>query len=188
MADATTETPGAEAADEFTFESSEDRKYPLCPEGVQKVIVDKAIFEMRDNFQKTAKVSLWLSTADAKYEDATTKEPRSYRLFKTLKVSNHAKANMSDFFPKVCGTGVPMKEVTNADGTKSNRIYIGPRSVIRKEDGEDEVHYKQFEHLEFSVLVSQEKKEDGTMKDKISALVPCSPEQKALNAKLFETL
>lgn len=186
-------TPPADPfADEFTFESTVEKKYPLCPEGVQKVIVDKAIFEMRDNFQKTAKVptvSLWLSTLDAKYKDPGTDEERGYRLFKTLKVSDHAKSNMFEFFQKVMGTPVPLKEVKNADGTTAKRIYIGPRSVEKVEggEGEEEIRYKQFENLEFQVTVAHETKDDGTKKDGVDSIIASSPEQKAANAKMFAT-
>lgn len=185
-------TPAQAAAeDEFTFESTTDKKYPLCPEGVQKVVVDKAIFEMRDphpqakNPAKVPTVSLWLTTVDAKYADPATKEERGYRLFKTLKVSDHAKSNMLDFFQKVCGTAVPLKEVKNDDGTTSKRIYIGPRTIVKVDDADDEVHYPAFEGIEFSVTVSHETKEDGTKKDGVDAIVASSTEQKAMNAKLF---
>lgn len=186
MADPAATSPGV---DEFTFESTVDKKYPLCPEGVQKVIVDKAVFEMRDNFQKTAKVptiNLWLSTMEAKYEDPATKEQKSYRLFKTLKISDHKKANMLDFFEKVCGTAVPLKETKNEDGTVSKRIYIGPRKTVTDEEGKEEVHYPSFENLEFQVLVEHKIPEGGTeKKDRIAAIVAASPEKKAENAKFF---
>lgn len=179
-------------ADEFTFESTANKKYPLCPEGVQKVIVEKAVFEMRDNFQKTAKVptvNLWLSTLDAKYKPEGSDEEKPYRLFKTLKVSDHAKSNMLDFFQKVCGVPVPLKDVDNADGTKGKRIYIGPRTVEKDDDGAEFVMYKQFENLEFSVIIVHEVPEGGTeKKDKIDTIIPCSPEQKAANEKLFTTV
>lgn len=186
MADTAATSSGA---DEFTFESTANKKYPLCPEGVQKVIVERAVFAMKDNFQKTAQVptvTLWLSTVDAKYKPEGSDEQKPYRLFKTLKVSDHAKSNMLDFFQKVCGTPVPLKETENADGTKSKRIYIGPRTVEKDEDGNEIVMYKQFEKLEFSVIIAHEVPEGGTeKKDKIDTIVPCSADQKTFNEKLF---
>lgn len=188
MADSAVTPPGD---DEFTFESTADKKYPMCPEGVHKVIVEKAVFSMKDNYQQTAKVptiTLWLVTREASYEDEQTKEKRNYRLFKTLKVSDHKKANMADFFDKVCGIPVPLKEVKKPDGTVAKRIYLGPRSVEKSDNDEEEVQYKQFENLEFSVLVEHKIPEGGTeKKDRISAVVACSPEQKQYNAKLFTT-
>lgn len=186
-------TPGAED-DLFSFDSSfesvADKKYPLCPEGVQRVIVDKALFSMKDNFQKTGKVptiTLYLSTLDAKYEDETTKEKRSFRLFETLKISDHKKSNMLDWFDKVCGTPVPLVEVTKADGSKPKRIWLGKRVTEKTEDGE-EVRYKAFEGIEYSVLIEHKIPEGGTdKKDKIAAIVAVTPEKKAEHAKLFTT-
>lgn len=212
MADATTETPVADpltpaaaptaatpspaptpaqaaAEDDLTFESSTDKKYPMCPEGAHKFIVKKAVFEMRDNFQRTEKVptiTLHCFTVDAKYMDTSKNEERAYRLFETFKVSDHAKSNMLDFFAKVCGIPVPFKEVENADGTKSKRIYLGPKTKVTVEDKDDEIHYKQFENLEFMASVIHKEKEDGSgLKDKIDTIIACSAEQKAFNAKLF---
>lgn len=186
MADSAS-TTGIE--DEFTFESVVDKKYPLCPEGVQRVIVDKAVYEMRDNFQKTAKVptiNLMLSTLDAKYEDPATKKQMSYRLFKTLKISDHKKANMLDFFQKTCGTAVPLKEAKKEDGTVTKRIWLGRPSTEKGKDDKEEVRYKSFENMQFSVLVENKIPEGGTEpKDKIAAIVACTPEVKAEHAKLF---
>jgi len=190
MADTASTTPGAED-DVFSFdtgfESVADRKYPLCPEGVQRVIVDKAVFSMKDNFQKTAKVptiTLWLSTLDAKYEDESTKEKRSFRLFETLKISDHKKSNMLDWFEKVCG-GMTYVEATKPDGQKAKRIWLGPRSVEKTEEGE-EIRYKVFDHIEYSVLIEHKVPEGGTeKKDRIAAIVACPEDKKAANKKLF---
>ena len=192
MADPANTSPAdtSPADNAFTFESAASKTYPLCPEGIQRVIVDKALFEMRDNFQKTAKVptiSLWLSTLDAKYKDETSGEDRSYRLFKTMKVSDHEKSTMHEFFQRVMGTPVPLRETAAADGTVAKRIYIGPRTVETVEDGEDKVHYPAFENLEFIITVAHKKLDDGRTKDGVDSVVACNPEQKGLNAKLFAT-
>lgn len=214
MADATPDTPvaadtigdtvpAAPAAtsqavedDEFTFESTTDKKYPLCPEGVHKVIVDKALFEMRDPHPqakspaKVPTISLWLSTKDAKYEDPKAPgEMRAHRLFYSMKVSDFKdpKTKMPAFFQKVCGTPVPLKETKNDDGTISKRIYLGPRTTVKMEESADEIHYPQFEQLEFAVNVAHEEKDDGTKKDKVDSIIACTPEEKAMNAKLFAT-
>lgn len=187
---AATPSPAQAAAeDDLTFESSTDRKYPMCPEGAHKFIVKKAVFEMRDNFQRTAKVptiTLHCFTVDAKYMDAAKNEERPFRLFETLKVSDHAKSNMFEFFSKVCGIAVPLKEVPTAEGGTQKRIYLGPKTNVKVENEDDEIHYKQFEGLEFMASVIHKEKEDGSgVKDKIDTIIACSAEQKAFNAKLF---
>ena len=188
MADTAQTTPGAAEDDVFTFESAANKEYPLAPQGQHDVIIARALFQMRENsFKpeagKQPTVQLMLqSRQQYKAEDGTMK---NYNLFKTMKISDHPKSGMFEFFRDVLGGEVPLVEVDNADGTKSKRIKL-ERKTEKVEDGEDRIHLPQFENLEFAVIVKHEKKDDGSgkMRDFIDSVF-ASPEQKASNLALF---
>lgn len=174
MADANTQ--GNE--NEFTFASA-NKEYPLAPEGLHKVTVKRALFSMRDNkFQpekgKQPTVSLMM-ISDQKYKDESTGEERNYSLFKTMKISDHEKAGMYDFFKSALGMDVPLND---------KKQIVLRRHVEKVEDGDDRVHIPQFEGLSFSVLVKHKQGDDGEMRDKVESIV-ATPEEKGSNALLF---
>lgn len=164
--------------DQLTFASA-NKEYPLAPEGLHKVSVKRALFSMKDNkFQpekgKQPTVS-FMMVSDQSYQDETTGEKRNYTLFKTMKISDHEKAGMLDFFKSVLGMDVPLNE---------KKQIVLRRHVEKVEDGDDRVHIPQFEGLTFSVLVKHKKGDDGEMRDKVESFV-ATPEEKAFNAQLF---
>lgn len=167
--------------DEFTFESAANKEFPLAPEGVHKVKVVRALFSMRENtFKpeagKQPTVQLMIQS-DQQYKPEGSTEVKNYNLFKTMKISDHEKSAMFEFFRDVLGTTVPLND--------QKKIVLA-RKIEKVEDGEDRVHLPQFEDLEFSVVVKHEKKDDGKIRDFIDTVL-ASPEQKASNALLFSS-
>lgn len=186
MAD-TASQQGAED-DLFTFESAASKEYPLAPIGEHQVIVARALFQMRDNsFKpeagKQPTVQLMLqSRQQYKGEDG---QMRPYNLFKTMKISDHQKSGMFEFFRDILGTTVPLVDVKKEDGTVAKRIQLS-RKIEKVDGAEDRIHMGQFENLEFKVVVKHEKKEDGSGKtrDFIDSMY-ATPEQQKANADLF---
>jgi hypothetical protein len=173
MADATQSTE-----DVFSIPSSQ-KEFPLAPEGLHEVIVARATYSLRDNTFAPEKgkqhtVSLMLQSKQ-EYLDETTQQKKHHNLFKTMKISDHEKSGMYDFFQSVLGMPVPLNEQKN---------IVLERKVMKLEDGGEKITFPQFENLQFSVIVKHEKREDGKTRDSVDSLF-ASPEQKASNAALF---
>lgn len=179
------ESPSTQGTEDdvFTFESAANKEFPLAPEGPHQVIVEKAIFSLKENKFKPAAgkqptVSLHLLSTQ-EYEDKETKNKRRYKLFITMKISDHEKATMFDFFNSVLGMPVPL--------TEDKKITLANKKVKPKEgeEGEEKIHLPQFENLEFSIIVKHKKGEDdGKMRDRVDSWF-ATPEQKVANAALF---
>lgn len=191
MADAINQ--GAED-DVFSFESTANKEFPLAPQGVHDVTVARALHKLRDPFKKKdggpAKehvVQLMLQSTQTYKDDSGAEKP--YNLFRTMKISDHPQSGMFELFRDVMGMPVPLMEVTKPDGTKAKRIHFLPPKIEKVEDGEDLAHMTQFEGLKFQIVVKHEDKEDGSGKkrDTVDSIIPCSAEQQAANAKLFQS-
>ncbi len=172
-----------EANNQVSFPSSADKEYPLCPEGSSKVIVARALLVMKkkpakflnegeDPNKEYPHVQLMLQT-DKKYKDGDIE--KNNNVFYTMKVSDHKKATLVDFFKSVLGIDIPLSPektitfVTNKEMTEDS----------------ERMHLPQFENLEFDVVVKHRKSEDGSKTFDNVDSVFASPEQKALNAHLF---
>ena len=165
--------------DTLSFASA-NKEYPLAPEGIHKVTVKRALFQMRENsFKpeagKQPTINLML-VSDQTYEDETTGEKRNYTLFKTMKISDHEKATLPEYFKSVMGMDIELND---------KKQIVLRRLIEKKEDGEDAVHFPQFEGQTFSVLVKHKKGDDGDMRDRVDSFVPGTAEEKAFNAAIF---
>lgn len=186
MADTPSTPSGAAEDDIFSFESVAEKTYPMAPEGQHKVVVSRATYKLRDNTFSPEKgkqhtVNLMLQS-DQKYKDDKGGEV-PYNLFVTLKVSDHADSLMLDFFKSVLGIPVPLREV-GEEGAKRKQIFF-ERKIEKVEDGEDRIHFPQFENLEFMVVVKHKKgKNDDKIRDRVDSWF-ATPEQKASNLALF---
>jgi len=166
--------------DEFTFASAASKEYPLAPEGLHQVIVARALFSMKDAFkpkfagEQSPTVQLMLQSRQT-YKDEESGLEKPYKLFKTMKISDHMDSGMFDFFQKTMGIAIPLKD---------KKIIL--KNKVEKVDGkDDQVKLPQFENLEFAVTVIHKMGDDGKKRDKIDSIVACSAEQKASNARLF---
>lgn len=190
MADAPT-PQGQQDDDLFTFESAASKEFPLAPVGEHDVTVARALFSMRENsFKpeagKQPTVSLMLSSTK-QYNDDSSGEMKPYNLFKMMKISDHTKSGMFEFFRDIMGMTVPLVDVEKVaeDGTKTmaKKIQLA-RKIEKVEGGEDRVHMPQFENLSFKVVVKHETKDDGKKRDFIDSMY-ATPEQIKANADLF---
>lgn len=176
-------TPQGAEDDAFTFSSTAAKEYPLCPEGPANVIVSRAQLVMKKKPAKFVKatedankeypyINLMLQT-DKKYEQDG--EQRPHNIFYSMKVSDHAKATMTDFFLSVLGTPVPL--------STEKTIKL----TVKKETRDDKqvTNFPQFVNMQFSIVVKHKASEDGSKTfDNVDSIF-ATPEQKASNAAMF---
>lgn len=185
MADAPTPTPQGAEDDTFTFASTAQKDYPLCPEGPAQAEVTRALFSMKKKNPRYLKpgqdpnklyphVSLMLKT-DKEYEMDGEKKP--HNIFYGMNISDHKQSTMFAFFADALGlTPVPLND--------KKQIAIKPPVKEQTEDGVDRMHMDQFKGLKFGILVKHVEGDDGKTRD-VADSIFSTPEQKAMNAKLF---
>lgn len=177
-------TSGAPEDDVFSFDSAASKEFPLCPEGPSEVVVVRALFTMKKKQAKYLKpnedpnkeypnVSLMLQT-DKMYEDEGQKKP--HNVFYGMKISDHKKATMYDFFHSAFGIDIPL----SAD----KKIKLANKIETDKE-GKKLVHLPQFENIRFGVIVKHERSEDGSKTYDAVDSVFATADQKRANAALF---